>query len=313
MSFENYDASNGESSEEFGFEPGYDAFPDAGVFRETQTTLHPDYRLVAEMHWNESDAETPRLIEELKEAARREGLSVPDYYHLYVKYLRGGGMDVATALQIIKSLIREYRVTPNLFKDLLPLSKGEKVFRQNFGSVLPFRDQRGRRHFLIIAGNWDPSEVSFDEAWSALYKTIELISLEPKTQVAGCSVIIDASGFSMRHFLAIKLEHQRAVVNFVQKSFPIWFREFHIIKAFRLAKAAYNLLKPFLQERVKESINFHDSFEELHEYVSPDSLPEEFGGTRGPFETRVCQKALQNFEGYFEEVRRMADENSDKL
>ena len=44
MSFENYDASNGESSEEFGFEPGYDAFPDAGVFRETQTTLHPDYR-----------------------------------------------------------------------------------------------------------------------------------------------------------------------------------------------------------------------------------------------------------------------------
>ena len=74
------------------------------------------------------------------------------------------------------------RVTPNLFKDLLPLSKGEKVFRQNFGSVLPYRDQHGRRHFLIIAGNWDPSEVSFDEAWSALYKTIELISLEPKTQ-----------------------------------------------------------------------------------------------------------------------------------
>ena len=26
------------------FEPGYDAFPDVGVFRETQTTLHPDYR-----------------------------------------------------------------------------------------------------------------------------------------------------------------------------------------------------------------------------------------------------------------------------
>lgn len=39
-------------------------------------------------------------------------------------------------------------------------------------------------------------------------------------------------------------------------------------------------------ETFQESINFHDSFEELHEYVSPDSLPEEFGGTRGPFETR---------------------------
>ena len=39
-------------------------------------------------------------------------------------------------------------------------------------------------------------------------------------------------------------------------------------------------------ETFQESINFHDSFEELHEYVSPDSLPEEFGGNRGPFETR---------------------------
>merc|ERR1712027_138251 len=33
-------------------------------------------------------------------------------------------------------------------RDLLPLSKGEKVFRQNFGSVLPLRDQLGLRHFL---------------------------------------------------------------------------------------------------------------------------------------------------------------------
>ena len=41
-------------------------------------------------------------------------MRLSDYYHLYLKYLRGGGMDVATALQVIKSLIREYReVTPD--------------------------------------------------------------------------------------------------------------------------------------------------------------------------------------------------------
>ena len=39
-------ALNGGTSVEFEFEPCYDAFPDAGVFRETQTTLHPDYREV---------------------------------------------------------------------------------------------------------------------------------------------------------------------------------------------------------------------------------------------------------------------------
>ena len=42
------------------------------------------YRLVAEMNWNESDVDTPRLIEELKEAARREGLSVPGNIHKHL-------------------------------------------------------------------------------------------------------------------------------------------------------------------------------------------------------------------------------------
>ena len=102
-------------------------------------------------------------------------------------------IEVADSIRILVT----HRVTPNLFKDLLPLSKGDKVFRQNFGSVLPFRDQRGRRHFLIIAGNWDPSEVSFDEAWSALYKTIELISLEPKTQAGARMHNMPSVGFTL--------------------------------------------------------------------------------------------------------------------
>ena len=42
---------------------------------------------------------------------------------------------------------------------------------------------------------------------------------------------------------------------------------------------------------------------------NPTELPQQ----EREFHFRVCQKALQNFEGYFEEVRRMADENNDKL
>ena len=47
-------------------------------------------------------------------------LGFSDYYHLYVKYLRGGGMDVATALQVIKSLIREYREDKSKFGSVNP-------------------------------------------------------------------------------------------------------------------------------------------------------------------------------------------------
>jgi hypothetical protein len=36
-------------------------------------------------------------------------LYISDYDHLYIKFLRGGGLDVATTLNVIKSLAREYQ------------------------------------------------------------------------------------------------------------------------------------------------------------------------------------------------------------
>ena len=43
----------------------------------------------------------------------------------------------------------------------------------------------------------------------------------------------------------------------------------------------------------QENIHFHTSYKSLHEHVDPDALPEEYGGTAGPFENSNCQKAIQ--------------------
>ena len=43
----------------------------------------------------------------------------------------------------------------------------------------------------------------------------------------------------------------------------------------------------------QENIHFHTSYKSLHEHVDPEALPEEYGGTAGPFENSNCQKAIQ--------------------
>ena len=42
----------------------------------------------------------------------------------------------------------------------------------------------------------------------------------------------------------------------------------------------------------QENIHFHNSLKSLHEHVDPEALPEEYGGTAGPFENSNCEKAI---------------------
>ena len=39
--------------------------------------------------------------------------------------------------------------------------------------------------------------------------------------------------------------------NNVQNGFPLWFRVMHVLNAPRLAMTMYNIMKPFLGERIK--------------------------------------------------------------
>ena len=47
--------------------------------------------------------------------------------------------------------------------------------------------------------------------------------------------------------------------------------------------------------------------EELYEYVSPDILPEEYGGRGGPFSNKDIQEAIMKHGKHFREVREIAD------
>ena len=63
----------------------------------------------------------------------------------------------------------------------------------------------------------------------------------------------------------------------------------------------------------KEIIFFHNTMDQLHEYVDRDILPEEYGGKLARVENTQVRLASLKFEDYFKEVQKMADDNRDRF
>ena len=65
------------------------------------------------------------------------------------------------------------------------------------------------------------------------------------------------------------------------------------------------MVKPFLNERIKNSIFFHNSFESLHEQVPKEILPKDLGGDQPPFDNYECAQAVFDIEDHFNWVQEM--------
>ena len=74
-------------------------------------------------------------------------------------------------------------------------------------------------------------------------------------------------------------------------------------------------LTDILVWQFQNSIFFHNSLEELHKHVGPELLPEEYGGTMGPFSNKDIRAAIMKHEKHFKEVQEMVEnfKNKDKM
>ena len=89
----------------------------------------------------------------------------------------------------------------------------------------------------------------------------EMVSEEAKSQVAGITLIADANGFGFKHVRNFGLTDAKTMSAFLQTSFPLWFRSYHVVNAPKMFMVAFGMVKPFMPEHVQNSIHFHASFE----------------------------------------------------
>ena len=128
-----------ESDAEILFKPGPDPFPTPEVFKEGEAELGDEFKQLSKMHFGETEEKMRAAVDELKEELKRQGFVLPGYDHLYRKMLRGGSLDVETAIKVAKSFLQMRSTYPQYFTDVIPLSLSDHVFKQKFVTVMPHR------------------------------------------------------------------------------------------------------------------------------------------------------------------------------
>jgi len=125
-----------------------------------------------------------RLVSELPEAIRKEGLVIPANPHLYRQLLRAGNLDVGGAVVVLRKFLQMIGGShKHYFEHVLPFDRTEPVWRQRLLSTPPVRDQHGRRILLMRTGVWNPEKVDFQQITSLTYQVLSVVALEPKTQI----------------------------------------------------------------------------------------------------------------------------------
>ncbi|XP_039278551.1 alpha-tocopherol transfer protein-like isoform X1 [Nilaparvata lugens] len=230
--------------------------------------------------------ETPenkvRAIQELRDMVYERGDVTPirmdDAYLL--RFLRSRSFKVESAYRLLVNygIFRENNA--HFYENVNPLDLGF-LGDADVVSVLPYREQNGRRIMIYKLGKWKPSDYHIDELFKASLAILELGMLEPRAQILGGVVIWDLAGLTLNHAWQITPTVASKVIELMVTSFPMKTAAIHIVNESRIFDMIFRVFKPLLGKRYREIMFFHgDDMESLHNHIDPKYLPEIYGGIR---------------------------------
>lgn len=245
--------------------------------------LKPEAKEIARKELRETPDVVRDAVKELRDLLKEEkDLLVPiDNDTWLIRFLRPCKFYPESARDLIKRYYSFKVKHANMYDGLMP-SKEKNIFEANILTVLPNRDQCGRRILVIELGKkWDTGKVTLDEVFKGCVLFLELAMLEPESQVAGAVVIFDMDGLSLSQTTKFTPSFAKRIVDWLQDSVPLRVKNIHIVNQPYIFKMVFALFKPFLREKLRSRIIFHGTDRKsLHKYMDASTLPECYGGSR---------------------------------
>ncbi|XP_023232483.1 alpha-tocopherol transfer protein-like isoform X2 [Centruroides sculpturatus] len=258
--------------------------------------------------WDENALET------FKNLINEEGIKCRMDDIFLLGFLRAKSFEVEKSLDMLKSYYDIRIQYFQYFKDLLP-SKVEHALSLNCVQFLPRPDKKGRYIFINRIGNWKTSIANAIDLFRTLMLYFDFQVNFHRTQVNEIVYITDAAGYCTSHFLQLTPKLVNATMNILFDSYQIHYSELHVVNMNFIMKAVVNIFKPLLSQELKKKLHFHSGLGNLHEFVSPECLPLEYGGNLPSFDPTETNKMIKDNEEFFrinEEYLMMYKEEIDK-
>ncbi|XP_063239563.1 clavesin-2-like isoform X2 [Bacillus rossius redtenbacheri] len=280
-----------------------------------QPLLPPELARRAQEELNENPDTVHEEIEKLRSlVADEKNLHIRTDDAFLLRFLRARKFDVRKAFHMLQRYYVMKLRCPELFKVPRPSEKMH-ILEMQAQNMLEDRDALGRRVYVFRVDRCDAANVSIEDIFRTNVLALEHIADEPETQVAGLAVVVDMSGFGLQHARFLSPYYARRTVEVIQETFPLRFKGFHVINQPFYFDAVFAVLKPFLKDKIRRRIYFHGAdLGSLHAFVSPDILPQEYGGKKPPFDNTAWRQSLLDSEHKFVELEsygyRLDDEAS---
>jgi len=214
-------------------------------------------------------------------------------------FLRAANCEPNKAFDVVRYFLeyRQYiaKPLPSELRDLMEATK-------DLYCVLPHRDKYGRR--VIWLKLWDPSKTKHDDMMCILYLVVLMLAREPKTQIAGISVISDQTGLCYSHMPSWRMIYSYQTL--IKGGAPVVFHDSHVLNVTTMFKYLMKLAVQLAPERITRNIRVHDenvAFEGLVSEFGSEMLPRDLGGKSAALGAGDVNDKLFELEAYFLAVK----------
>ncbi|XP_054714920.1 alpha-tocopherol transfer protein-like isoform X2 [Uloborus diversus] len=219
----------------------------------------------AALELNETNENRSKCLKELKKLIQRKKNFKGDTRDEFlVRFLRARKFRTKDAFALLCNYY-EHRVRyPDVYQNYNAKSCTDAM-QANMCNFLPTRAPDGSSIWVIRVGAWDPEIFPFEECLKLGLLCQEKSLQNQVTQICGLISIVDLKGLSWSHVRHLHLQNIRCLISSIQ-------------------------------------IFFHgDNLETLHQILPPSILPEELGGSNGPFGNEKFFSSLLQSEDEFQE------------
>ncbi|XP_052897418.1 clavesin-2-like [Anopheles moucheti] len=196
-----------------------------------------------------------------------------------LRFLRTKKYSFINASTMLERYLACRVVHPHWFKRL-DIEDREMCDLVEAGFLYPVleKDARGRTVIFGDAGTLDPKVYTVGHGSRMHMLVGETLYDDASVQCAGFVLVYDLSGITMGMLGLVTLNDIRDLATYLNNAVPMRIQELHFVNTPSLALKIANYTLALMNEKLRNRIMCHRSWEDLHKKVDKRLMPQEYGG-----------------------------------